>query len=94
MTTLAEQFGHTVGKEVTRDGKGIATRQRVGIELEFERCNDEVRVPFGGSLLWEFKPDGSLRNGGIEFVLRNPYGGLYLDKALHQLQLQFFSALW
>lgn len=59
---------------------------RVGLELEIEGDNlpRDVRsvVDSEGKIIWEAKPDGSLRNGGMEYVFRRPLGSVATQEAL------------
>ena len=53
----------------------------VGIEVELERYN-EVHDDY---TYWRPEHDGSLRDGGIEFVLRQPLTGVDLEKSITEL---------
>lgn len=52
----------------------------MGIEVELENSNGE----FPPLYIWTTKPDGSLRNGGVEFV-SCPVSGRNIDYAIHEL---------
>lgn len=54
----------------------------IGIEVELENINVSKLYP---SVFWTFTQDGSLRNGGIEFV-SVPVGGNNIDYALLDLK--------
>jgi hypothetical protein len=57
-------------------------RNPIGIEVECEGVQED----FGGKLVyWVAKPDGSLRDGGLEFV-SHPLSGRLIDLGLHELQ--------
>lgn len=79
-------------KEITRRiwfGKGDNVTwpmpdELIGIELEAENVRG-----VGGNFLslagWDIDSDGSLRNGGREFVLKHPLSGTALSRAIHVL---------
>lgn len=58
---------------------------RAGIEIEVERMSDAESVPTE----WEVVSDGSLRNGGREYITRNGYSGRDLDIALTNVDTFF-----
>jgi hypothetical protein len=65
-----------------RDNIGkVRKKGEIGIELE---CEGRVRANnIGFSKFWDIHNDNSLRDGGIEFVLRNPINFNKLDQALN-----------
>lgn len=52
----------------------------VGLEVELERYENPADHKY-----WRCEHDGSLRDGGIEFVLRQPLTGVDLDKSIKEL---------
>ena len=71
MSTVSELFGHRTPSPVKRSSKLLVSDTRVGLEIELEglyRLDDIVKG-------WNIIPDGSLRDGGLEFVFSNPAGG-------------------
>ncbi len=67
------------------EGKGTPTIQLVsnsfiGVEVELER------VPDVNIVGWEVKIDGSLRDGGKEFVFNRPKRGIYAVRALERFE--------
>lgn len=61
--------------------KSIVSTTKVGIELEMEGVSQRSYEEHRASG-WGFIPDGSLRESGIEAVLKKPLGGVKLVKAL------------
>ncbi|MCW8826505.1 MAG: amidoligase family protein [Gammaproteobacteria bacterium] len=53
----------------------------VGIEVELEAFRGDL----GELVYWRMEHDGSLREGGVEFVLRQPLTGFDLEKAINEL---------
>lgn len=66
--TLAEQFGASYN-----------TPGMFGIELEAEGNLDQIATKF-----WKTEVDGSLRNGGLEFILKKPVDLTELGAALDE----------
>jgi len=64
----------------TRAHVSIPTTRLVGIEVEVENAQ-QIR----DSKYWAVKGDSSLRNNGVELVLRQPLGGADLRDSLQQL---------
>lgn len=61
---------------------------KVGLELEIERVPEEVwrgDIPDQVSKYWRIKEEGSLRNGGLEYVLNPPLFGMDLDTGISNL---------
>jgi hypothetical protein len=72
-----EQSGSIVPNEL------FPNNYLVGLEHEMEGARDSV---FSSSLSkWNIMQDGSLRNGGVEFVLKQPEGGASLEAAIDEL---------
>lgn len=59
---------------------GVFTQDRLGIELELEGVDSRPNLVW-----WNCIDDGSLRNNGAEFVLREGYGGGELERAIDEL---------
>ena len=59
---------------------------RVGLELEIEGTNLPTNIPGN---LWEVKRDGSLRDGGLEYVFAEPLGSVAAREALDTLAKHF-----
>lgn len=73
--------GQLIGAEKrTVTPSSVFSNDRVGIELELERVIDRPELVF-----WNVTEDGSLRNSGAEFVLRDGYGGMELERAIDEL---------
>lgn len=73
--------GQLIGAEKrTVTPSSVFSNDRVGIELELERVIDRPELVF-----WNVTEDGSLRNSGAEFVLRDGYGGMELEQAIDEL---------
>lgn len=61
----------------------------VGIEVELEKYNNPTIT---GPTYWRLEHDGSLREGGVEFVLRQPLTGVDLEKAMDELNNSILKA--
>lgn len=79
--TVGTIIGNTDQPQGTAKGKVLDSMTGIGIELEVEGCTNYDELPS------TFKPvtDGSLRNNGIEFILRQPLAGLKLENAIKNL---------
>jgi len=58
---------------------------RAGIEIEVEGMDDVSPPP-----KWNMTTDGSLRNNGLEFITRNGFSGMDLERALNNVD-KFFE---
>lgn len=67
-------------------GEGVDNSCLVGIEVELEKYSD-----VGNHVYWRAEHDGSLREGGVEFVLRQPLTGLDLEKSIKELYADVLS---
>lgn len=68
-------------------------RSLLGVEIELEDCRLPVDGVTGASIgpkLWAIHTDNSLRNHGLEFVFKKPYGAQTTLKALKGLE-EFFK---
>lgn len=54
----------------------------VGVEVELEGVQDLLIEDSVFKSYWDTIEDGSLRDGGMEYVLSRPFAGIDLDKAL------------
>lgn len=57
----------------------------VGVEIEFEN-RGALKNTEAMSKYWRFEDDGSLRNGGMEIVFREPYKGDTVKAALYDAE--------
>jgi hypothetical protein len=72
MPTIGEDLGHGQGSIVWDLHPSVVGNNGVGIEVELEGIgNLSPPTPSG----WRLVPDGSLRNGGVEYVFDGPAGG-------------------
>lgn len=76
---VAITLGSTVRETLLELGGKHTTPGEVGVELEAE--GSLQTNPLG---YWTIVPDGSLRNGGLEFVLKKPISFDQLGKALDE----------
>lgn len=81
MATVAGLKGFSVPGEVTDLNYMVIGSGRVGIELELENIHTQMRVAG-----WECTIDNSLRNGGLEYVLRGAQGGNQLYTSILALE--------
>lgn len=81
MTTVADFLGHQQNVMTIEKSPFVVGTNLIGVEIELE--NLRIRMP--RNPVWEDKHDGSLRNSGREFVLRQPLGGKDLLGALQQI---------
>lgn len=91
--SVGSLFGHQQSVLTYEPGETFTTRDMVGIEVELEGIR---RLPStgewaGGLQYWKIKNDESLRQGGKEFVLRQPLFGRDLEMALKEFD-KFMSA--
>jgi hypothetical protein len=82
MTTIASVFGHRYFRHGGRAEKLISSDKFLGVELEYNRINSF------GTKWWSEQVDGSLRDNGIEFVLRMPLSGSDLVDAISEVLKQ------
>ena len=88
MTTVSEMFalGELTNNLVLSSSPQLVTDDHVGIEVEVEN----VRVYLGNNGIdpwWDNIDDGSLRNGGREFVFSQPMFGQDIVNALEALNM-------
>ncbi|WXX18465.1 hypothetical protein TacPo2_10 [Pantoea bacteriophage TacPo2] len=81
MATIAQIIGHNSGEDVVDTHPLIVGRGRVGLELELENMPN-ARQAHG----WTVTGDGSLRNSGVEYVLRGAQGGMELFGSILSLE--------
>src|ERR1043165_8409309 len=69
------------------------TDWEVGIEIEMEgsRLPGKVVQPISNGQIWTVHTDGSLRNGGLEYLLSAPIPKAYVTEALEILYGTFKS---
>lgn len=83
MANIAQIMGRSSDKKPSPNSDLTVSPDKVGIEVEVEGFpakyyqNKELKW-------WYAERDGSLRNDGIEFILRHPTGGADLIKALEE----------
>lgn len=82
----------TVGKLIGRNQYGteptcdeLITADRLGIEIELEGFGTKEYKAVESMKYWVVKEDGSLRNGGVEFVTNGGLGGANLVKAIDEV---------
>ncbi|WWV92019.1 hypothetical protein [Escherichia phage PJNS034] len=78
---IADILGHGRGSDVVDTHPLIVGRGRVGLELELENMPN-ARQAAG----WTVTGDGSLRNSGVEYVLRGAQGGMELFNSILSLE--------
>lgn len=86
MTKLSKITG--IGPDVRsfKEGTLLNFTNLYGVEIEIEGMGG-FEPPDALLDFWEVKPDGSLRNNGLEFVMRRPLTGSDLEKALADADL-------
>ena len=81
MPTVGQHFQHETPSPIRKACAALVSNTRVGLEYEWEGVNVHTPDPTG----WRSIPDGSLRDNGIELVLRGPTGGNKLLERLDNL---------
>jgi hypothetical protein len=66
-------------------GRGIGTRYTGDFGVEIETETDK-KYDYPALKYWEAKKDNSLRDWGVEYVLKGPMGGPELERALTEFQ--------
>jgi hypothetical protein len=86
MQTVAEQLGKR-NLEAFRPHSTLVSADALGVEIELEGFTDEDVTTANRHLnpLWVSHRDGSLRNGGIEFVTSGGLGGEQLHQAYKRI---------
>lgn len=87
MTTIAQNFGMRVNYPTIEKHPFIVGTNLAGVEIELENLNIE-HPSFN---YWTAKSDGSLRNGGMEFVCSHPWGGVDLYNAALEIDSFLFN---
>ena len=85
---IGTHIGHAPDTKTCVPSDALVASTLVGVEVELENIHD-IEVgghPIGFSKRWVAVHDGSLRNGGVEFVLREPLGGKDLVESLMELE--------
>jgi hypothetical protein len=72
MPTVSEYYRHNMPTDTVRTSPHLISDTRVGIEVELEGFHSDQPKVRG----WNTIPDGSLRDGGLEFVFNGPVGGV------------------
>lgn len=82
---VATMFGKApmTGKVLRGKACYVDNDQLMGVELEYENAGTAANY-MRDSLAWGTHEDGSLRNGGIEFVLNKPRCGEELSGAVNE----------
>lgn len=88
MATIAQIFGHRVSYPTIESHPLIVGTHLAGVEIELE--NLHIRRPSFN--YWSAKDDGSLRNGGMEFVCSSPWGGIDLYNAALEIDSFMYNA--
>lgn len=83
MQTVKDIFSHPAPELLGEDSSAFALNSNLGIELELEGF--DVSMEDIGLDYWNAIYDGSLRNNGIEFVLKRPENGKRILAALAEL---------
>jgi len=78
---LKEIIPHRPDVRTYLPGQTIPNSCLVGVEIELEQFRGEGR----GLTYWRMEHDGSLRDGGVEFVLQQPLTGHDLELALSEI---------
>lgn len=86
MQTVAQQLGKQQLATFEESPRLVAT-DAIGIELELEGFSESTRNDASRALgdLWSVESDGSLRNGGVEFITNGGLGGETLVEAIETL---------
>lgn len=83
MASIAERFGRVPHKMLQPSKELAIPTAKVGIEVEVEEYKVDVVNP--NNPFWTVKPDGSLRNNGMEFVTIGGMVGEEIEKAVEWL---------
>lgn len=86
MQSVGEQLG-SGNLETFRSHPALVSADALGVELELEGFTSSATELASRHLapLWTVKGDGSLRNGGVEFVTNGGLGGQQLHAALERI---------
>lgn len=87
MITVAQVFGHRASYPTIEGHPLIVGTHLAGVEIELEN----IRNSAPAFQYWEAKTDGSLRNGGMEFVCSAPWGGHDLYEAAIEIDAYLFG---
>lgn len=79
---LVDITGNTPNIASFKDCESVPADRLIGVEIELEKWGNEVN----DLKYWRLEHDGSLRNNGIEFVLRQPLTGLDLQLAAQEAE--------
>ena len=88
MVTVAQVFGHRASYPTIEGHPLIVGTHLAGVEIELEN----IRNSAPNFQYWEAKSDGSLRNGGMEFVCSSPWGGRDLYEAAIEIDGYLFGS--
>jgi hypothetical protein len=80
--TVGNAINHSPDIRSYRESPEFLDNNLVGIEIELENFNPGRNIDPVFSNYWNLTDDPSLRNNGIEFILRNPLAGHDLNTAL------------
>lgn len=81
MLKVGELFGKNEEIRTFSPHDKLITNDLLGIEVELEGVPNPPKLKY-----WQDKEDGSLRDGGIEYVFRSPYCGHDAYNALLELE--------
>lgn len=87
MSNIASLIGWNYEKPEFQPHPLVVGTTGVGVEVELEGITNL----YSDTRYWVATTDGSLRNNGIEFVCREPWGGDTLQKAVMQLDKWLFN---
>lgn len=75
--SIGKVFGKPINRPLQESEVLLHQWAKVGVEVEVENCRRPMPLPN-----WEFKGDGSLRGGGVEYVTRGGLSGKALEEAI------------
>lgn len=88
MPTVASTFGMRASYPTIESHPLIVGTNLAGVEIELENLGEVSHPRFQ---YWSSKEDGSLRNGGIEYVCSSPWGGRDLYNAAIEIDSFLFN---
>lgn len=80
--SVADLLNHNIDPTSKVPSDILVTTDNVGIEVELENLTDglDYRMKY-----WRTTTDGSLRDNGLEFIFKQPMGGVDVVNAAHEL---------
>lgn len=81
---VADYLSHSIDPTTKVPSIYLVTADNVGVEVELENMNPAL--DYSRLRYWRATTDGSLRDNGIEFVFRQPMGGVDVLNAVQELE--------